>query len=313
MTQPTTDGAPPAEPEPARAVVVLLATRNGCRWIDEQIDSIYAQVGVDVAVVASDDGSTDDTRERLRAWSGKRPLHVLDDAAGRLGSANRNFLRLIRDAPIGDATHVALADQDDIWSDDKCLRACETLDDHRADVYSSDVIAFWPDGRQVYIRKSHGLRGHDHLFESAGPGCTFVFRRETFERLRAWVLLNFTALQDVKVHDWLIYAYARTQGWRWIIDARATVLYRQHGANELGANSGLRPGLTRVRNVLTGRYRHDVLCVAAAVGDRSWVTPALARLDLRDRLRLAASSGELRRRRRDQLLMALFLLTMRRT
>jgi len=302
-----------AGPPPAGAFAVLLATHNGARWIDEQLLSIYSQVGVRMTVIASDDSSVDGTRERLEAWATRKPLHLLSPAAERLGSANRNFLRLIRDAPIGDATHVGLADQDDIWAEDKCLRACTELAHRHADAYSSDVTAFWPDGRRTRLRKSGRALRYDHLFESAGPGCTFVFPRDVFERLRAWVRLRFDALQEIKVHDWLIYAYARTQGWPWVIDARPGLLYRQHGANELGANVGRKAILARIRNVRAGSYRRDVLRVATAVEDRSWVTHALTRFNLRDRLRLAAAVGDFRRRRRDQVMLAVFFLTMHRT
>lgn len=301
----------PADRRPADSVLVLVATRNGARWIDEQLDSLFGQVEVSVSVVASDDGSTDDTLARLLARASSNALIVLDPAAERLGSANRNFLRLIRDAPLGDATHVALADQDDVWDRDKCRKACDAMARLGVDAYSSDVTAFWPDGRQAYVRKSYAPRAHDHLFESAGPGCTFVIRRETFDALRSWVKLNYDGLRDASVHDWLIYAYGRTQGWRWYIDPRSTLRYRQHRDNEFGANAGARAGLRRIGRVLRGAYRQDVLRIAGLVGDASWVSEALRRFHLRDRLRLATSARDFRRRPRDQLVLAILLLTMR--
>ena len=42
-------------------IVVLLATRNGARWLPEQMASILDQRGVDVRVVTLDDASTDGT------------------------------------------------------------------------------------------------------------------------------------------------------------------------------------------------------------------------------------------------------------
>ena len=46
-----------------------MATYNGMAeggaWLDEQVDSVLAQVGVDVSLVVSDDASTDATRSHL--------------------------------------------------------------------------------------------------------------------------------------------------------------------------------------------------------------------------------------------------------
>ena len=292
-------------------VCVLLATHNGLRWVDEQIDSLLGQVGVEITIVASDDGSTDGTPDRLHARADNRTLRVLDPSIERLGSANRNFLRLIRDAPLGDATHVALADQDDVWDPDKCRRACDAIARQGLDAYSSDVTAFWPDGRQKYVRKSYPQRAHDHLFESAGPGCTFVFAREVFEQLKVWVGANHANLANARVHDWLIYAHARTQGWRWSIDPHSTLHYRQHGSNDFGVNAGFNAAVRRARRALRGTYRHDVLDIAALAGATGWVVEALRRFELRDRLRLAANVRELRRRPRDQIVLAILLLTMK--
>ena len=55
---------------PRPRVTVLMATYNGMAeagaWLDEQVDSVLAQAGVDVSLVVSDDASTDaDGRDAL--------------------------------------------------------------------------------------------------------------------------------------------------------------------------------------------------------------------------------------------------------
>ena len=45
-------------------VAILMATYNGARFIQEQIDSILNQQGVDVHFYISDDGSSDSTNEK---------------------------------------------------------------------------------------------------------------------------------------------------------------------------------------------------------------------------------------------------------
>jgi len=302
--------ARPGQDAKRPVIAVLLASHNGSSWIEEQLQSIVDQTGVGTTIVISDDASTDGTLPILAGWQGRQALQMLPPAERPMGSANRNFLRLIRDAPLGFATHVALADQDDIWHPQKLARAVTAIADTGAEAYSSNVVAFWPDGRRRVLRKAQAGRRFDHLFESAGPGCTFVIRRAAFEQLRDWVRQHFHRLQEIKVHDWLIYALARNWGWKWHIDPWPGVLYRQHSHNEIGANVGSSAALRRFRLSWDGTYRRDVLAVARAVGDTSWVVDALARNKWADRLKLMLRVGELRRRPRDRLALLFMLLLM---
>lgn len=293
-------------------VAVLLATFNGASWLSDQVQSILAQEGVNVRVVASDDSSTDDTTKILQSFTSGGRLHLLPAAEHRFGNANRNFMRLIAEAPIEDAQWIAFADQDDVWLPAKLKRAVERLEAGRLDAYSSDVIAFWPDGRERKLVKSRPLRSHDHLFESAGPGCTFVLSRARFLELRDWVRSHRAAVDSVKVHDWAIYALARARGWRWEIDPEPGMRYRQHGGNEVGANVGWRAGRARLAQALSGQYVADALAIASLVDIDTPLVQRMKRLRWKDRIMLAASASQCRRRRGEAWLLALLFLFMRR-
>jgi rhamnosyltransferase len=291
-------------------VRVLLATYNGALWLDEQIQSIVAQQGVRVSVIASDDASSDQTPALLDAWSIRSDLVALPCVSERFGSAHRNFLRLIRDTPLGDADYFALADQDDIWLANKLLRGIDCLRSVRAHAYSSNVTAFWADGSKYRIDKAQPQRSYDYLFGSPGPGCTFVFPRLEFVRLQRWVTHSFDELQAIWVHDWLIYAFIRSHGMRWHIDHHANMLYRQHGSNEVGVNAGWAAALSRVRHVRCGAYRKDILAIADAVGDSSRVVAAVRRLALVDRFWLIGRVRQFRRRLSECLILAIFIFLM---
>lgn len=293
-------------------VVVLMATWNAVRFVAEQLDSIVAQRHVAVRVIISDDGSTDGTWPLLvRRCIGLPEVIVpLPHAASRFGNANRNFIRLICEADIGNADFVALSDHDDVWESDKLHRATDLMTRGGLDAFSSDVIAFWPDGRERLVRKSWPQRDFDYLFESAGPGCTFVLKRQAFEELRDWLVPRSGAAGAAKVHDWLIYAFARRRNWRWHIDEKPMLRYRQHAGNEIGANAGWRAVRSRWRSIRSGAFLRDVRTIADLVDDQTWVANALRRLSLLDRLMLVASASQLRRRPRDRLLLALFLCVM---
>ena len=245
-------------------VAVLLASFNGAQWLEEQLRSILACNGVSVQIFLSDDGSTDNTVELAQEICGDR-LTVLPFEPR--GSAGQNFIRMIMDAEWDGCDYVCLADQDDIWNVDKLARAVAVLRETGAEAYSSDVTAFWPDGRQKYIRKSQPQRRWDHLFESAGPGNTFVWPLSQAKFLRDFLRgANPDIRGRIALHDWAVYAIFREAGKAWHIDARSGLAYRQHGENVLGAARGGRAIRARLDLLGNGWYRRQVLCVAALVG-----------------------------------------------
>lgn len=306
MNAPQLDSAPEQLPH----VRVLLATYNGAPWLDEQLKSTASQQGVRVTLVASDDSSSDGTVEVLKRWALRQPIEILPPSTARFGSAHRNFLRLIRDAELGDADFFALSDQDDIWLPGKLLRGIECLNSFAAQGYSSNVTAFWPDGSRQLIDKAQPQRSLDHLFGSPGPGCTFVLPRQVFLELKAFVTQHFDHLQSIWVHDWLIYAFVRASGGRWYIDAQTLMLYRQHGRNEIGVNAGWRAAINRLKLVRSGAYRRDILAIAEATCVTNNVVNSLRRLSLMDRIGLISSVREFRRRFTDCLILAVFFLVM---
>jgi len=92
-------------------VTVVVPTYNYGRFVCEAIDSILCQTYRDFEIVVVDDGSTDDTRERLRRYGSQiRYIHQ----ANRGSSAARNTG--IREAR---GEYVALLDADDTWTPNK--------------------------------------------------------------------------------------------------------------------------------------------------------------------------------------------------
>ena len=190
---------PPSNDMPR--ILVLLATHNGAPWLDEQLRSIVEQRDVRVSIVASDDQSADGTPELLRRWANEAPLQVLPAAAGRLGAAG-NFLRLLRDADLEGFDFVALADQDDIWRPERLSRAATRLRERGIDGYSSDVAAFWPDGQRRTLGKAYPQRASDHLFEPAGPGCTYVMSARLAAAAQRELQREPKRFEGLGYHDW---------------------------------------------------------------------------------------------------------------
>jgi len=245
-------------------IAVLLAAYNGIQWLPEQIDSILQQVDVELKLFVSDDGSTDGTPEYLKQLADSDSRVVLLSKKERMGSAGKNFYRLIRDIDVSGFDYLAFADQDDIWNTNKLSAHVDLIRANDAEAVSSNVMAFWPDGRQKLIVKSQPQQDFDFLFESAGPGCTFLMTPWLVNQVKKQLLANPVAA-DVELHDWLTYAICRAHGKKWVVDSAPSMRYRQHQANVVGANSGLKPALARLKKIKSGWYRHQVALVSRVV------------------------------------------------
>lgn len=172
---------------------------------------------------------------------------------GKFGCAASNFFRLLRDVDFSDFDYISFADQDDIWHSDKLIRAIEMLKKTNSDGYSGNVTAFWPDGRQKLIDKAQPQATWDYLFESAGPGCTFVMTQKLVLEIQKFVHANQDAIASIWIHDWFIYAYSRSHGYKWYIDKYPSMLYRQHENNQIGTNTGYKAFQHRMQFVLSGK------------------------------------------------------------
>ena len=232
-----------------------MATCNGERFISQQIDSILQQKHVEVTLIISDDRSSDRTPEILNQYS-KQYSKVIVTTNQNTRSSAKNFYSLITHINANDYDYVALSDQDDVWAEHRISRAIDQLNNHHADGYSSDVISVDEQLKvKKLIKKSYAQKKYDFMFESPGPGCSFVLTKKLFQFIQTKIdhkTINFP------FHDWLIYALARSHGYRWRIDDAPNLFYRQHANNQLGANDGWLAFIKRVQKVLSGQYRRNL-------------------------------------------------------
>ena len=248
------------------AVAVCLAAFNGIRYLPQQVDSILNQQGVDITLFVSVDRSIDGTEQWFSDLQAKDERVVPLSFGESFGGAAQNFFRLLRDIDFAGYDFVAYADQDDIWLPGKLKRAVDRLVQTGSDGYSSDIVAFWESGRSSYIKKSYEQRKWDYLFESAGPGCTFVISQKLALDIQSALNKNRQASMAVGLHDWFTYAFARAHGYGWVIDDYASLMYRQHDTNQVGVNSGWAAFVWRARRVLSGWGLSQSRLIASLAG-----------------------------------------------
>lgn len=286
-----------------------MATYNGLEWIAEQVESIQNQVGVKVSLYISDDESTDGTKAFIEELKSDKVEIILLPSKVKFGSAGANFFRLLQDVDVSTFDYVAFSDQDDIWLENKLHNAVDLIKTNEVDGYSSNVTAFWTNGYKKLICKSQAQKKYDYMFESAGPGCSFVFTSKLASELQQFLSLNMDRVNNVALHDWFIYAYARSRKYKWLIDNNSYILYRQHGDNVLGANAGIKAKINRWRKMRKGWHRDQAILLGTVFGYESkFPIKELKRYHMLDRLALIANVKKLRRSFRDALALALFFM-----
>jgi rhamnosyltransferase len=287
---------------PTPKVAILMASYNGTLYIKEQIESILKQSGVEVHLFISVDLSTDDTHEICNRYEQKNHNVTVLKYGGRFGGAGRNFYRLIRDVNFSNYDFVALSDQDDIWKPGKLFQAVNIMQNNELAAYSSDVIAFWGNGREKLVKKSYYQKEFDYYFESAGPGCSYVFKRQALQEFKDFLLNKWHRVNSVESHDWLIYAFFRSRNMPWCIDNKVLMRYRQHESNQIGSNFGLKAYIKRTNMINNGWYRSEVEKIYNVVGVSGCKVFNL------DRKFLISNFYKLRRRNRDVFILLVMLL-----
>jgi len=133
-------------------ICILLAAHNGELYIKKQLVSILNQTFKPSKILINIDQSQDKTVSVVRDFSKENSEIQILNADKRFGSAAVNFINLIIDADLSVVDYIALADQDDLWKDNKLEKAIQKLK-QGYDGYSSNVQAFWEDGRKKIIKK----------------------------------------------------------------------------------------------------------------------------------------------------------------
>ncbi|MAC82279.1 MAG: glycosyl transferase [Rhodobacteraceae bacterium] len=231
-------------------VRILLATRNGSRFLQAQLDSYLAQDHGNWALWVSDDGSTDGTWEMLEAFRAAHPQReiVLKRGPGRGSAANFLSLMCDPDLPVGP---VALSDQDDVWKPERLSVGLSGLDRAHPTVSAAHTVETDAELRPTR-RKPRRLPPpsfHNALVQNILAGNTLTLNGP------ALVALRHGGRPDVPFHDWWIYLRLSAVGAQVLVHDDRVLFYRQHGGQTLGAHRGLIAGAQRMGALAGGRYR----------------------------------------------------------
>lgn len=218
-------------------IAVLLATYNGGKYIKEQLESLFQQSCKQFHLYVRDDGSSDDTMKIVEEFRQKYPdkITILEDSQKHRGAA-KSFMYLLENV---DSEYYMFCDQDDIWLPEKIEKTYARM----KEIEGSAPILVATDLRVVDkqlspIKESFNedlkidvFRKHPELIcvRHVVTGCTMMFNHAAKQA-------SLPMSPRATMHDeWVALCVHFKGGVITILDD-ATMLYRQHTSNTLGAD-----------------------------------------------------------------------------
>ena len=199
-------------------ISVCMATKNGARFVGDQLDSILPQLSDKDEIIISDDHSSDNTFEIVKNYSDPRIKFIQNPKRGIVS----NFENSLKSS-VGEI--IFLADQDDVWLPDKIEQTlpylieydlvvsdCKIVDDKLASLHHS--FFKFNSSRKGIVR---------NLFRNSYMGCCMAFNRSILEKA-----VPFPS--RVIAHDQWLGLIAEVYG-RVFFQSERLVLHRRHTKN----------------------------------------------------------------------------------
>lgn len=222
---------------------VLMATYNGEKYIETQIQSLLNQTDQNFCLYICDDHSKDNTKAIIEKYAKDYPEKIKIIVSEKNLGAIQNFSFLLNHSMNhSKADYVMFADQDDIWMKDKIEKSLAKMK-HLEKVHGKDLPllvhtdltvvdqnlnilgqSFW---KYTHLKPFSFHTTNRFLVQNVVTGCTMMLNRQLCQ-------LSLPVPNEALMHDWWIALTAATFGKIGIVN-EPTILYRQHGSNTLGA------------------------------------------------------------------------------
>jgi len=231
-------------------VVVLIGVHNGGPFLEAQLRSLSAQTLPPTHICVSDDGSVDASEQIVERF-GRTYKGTLIRLTGPKSGPSANYLHLIRHCPPCDM--VALCDQDDVWLPEKLEHQWQQLRDINGPAFHGATT--WRTDADLQNRTASTFRtvtpGLRHaLVQNLAGANTMALNRAGLERAQEAA----GRVKRISFHDWWLYQLFAATGARILYEDYPQVLYRQHGRNIMGDNTGGLALLSRASQVSRSQY-----------------------------------------------------------
>ena len=182
----TTDS--PNDSENAQApiprVSVFVSVYNGDKWLEEAMDSIFAQTETDFEVIVVDDGSTDDTKAILASYDDPR-LRIITKQNEGLGTPLNPLLRECR------GKYLLRADADDICLPERMRIQADFLDENPEVVIVGSQLRHFTESRvggssTLPLTNSEIVQGMRHSIHTISHPTT-MWRRSLLDDIEGYL------------------------------------------------------------------------------------------------------------------------------
>ncbi len=188
-------------------ISVIIPAYNTAPWLPRSLDSLLAQTHEDLEILVVDDGSKDDIRSVLNAYTAQYPnIRAIYKENGGVTSAR------LRGAAEATGQWIAFMDGDDYVEPQMYGRLWELAKEHHADIAHCGHRIVFQDGRTEFVHRSGQLYHQDHrqglrdLLDNNVVSlslCTKLYRRELFQGLDAWMDTRIKNNEDLLMNYYL--------------------------------------------------------------------------------------------------------------
>lgn len=205
-------------------ISVAMATYNGEKYIRAQMNSILKNLSAGDEIVVSDDGSTDNTLDILRSYGrGDIPVTIVE---GPGKGIKQNIATAIAHCQ---GKYIFLADQDDVWAENKVRKVMEHLGRngcmlvcHDAKVMNGNLTEVSMPSFFAYRDSKPGFFAN--LVKNRYMGCCMAFDSRLSSRI-------LPIPEEIEMHDqWIGMINDMRRGKSCFIE-EPLLLYRRHDAN----------------------------------------------------------------------------------
>lgn len=207
-----------------KKVIVLLSSYNGEKYIEEQLESIFAQTYPNIDIYVRDDGSKDGTVAILQQYADTGKIRF--EKGENVGFIKSFEWLVVNSEP---ADYYAFCDQDDVWFADKIERAVTMLENEAQNIpvlYFSNYDFY--DEKLNYIGEKRFVNPNlsflNSLVDCVPLGFNSVFN------YTAKAMFEAEVPEKSSGHDWWMYMMCAGLG-KVIHDEHSTVKYRRTGNN----------------------------------------------------------------------------------
>ncbi len=210
-------------------ISVCMASYNGERFIEKQLDSVLKQLGGTDELIISDDRSTDQTRLIIKNYQKKEPRIKLLTNSGH--GVIQNFETAIKAAS---QNIIFLCDQDDLWAENKVEKMLDYFAKNPQKLVIMSDLTLIDHQDNLIAPSYYAIRGcrtgfWKNIVKSSYIGCSMAFRSELKEKI-------LPIPENVPMHDMWIGLLADYQKKVLMVPDKLTY-YRRHEANVTGVVS----------------------------------------------------------------------------